>query len=436
MIGTIGVPKTIGDGASRVFKTFKDKIMGLYNWVTGSTTPGTSNQTQLKGSQSHETKPIELEQAFNGAYRSYRINGRPKMDVDTFFNTIRKGLIDLIKRELNDLNSAKIQTTTWIRFVRDEPQERVELAFNSLMTSVYQGSDLDQIVNGMITHMETQIENPALSNSRSVFDEVLYLDTNFHHLNLTRGSSYFPLPEWLARKKAIVNPHNNNKECFKWAVIAAENVGMKDPQGILNLRKFADNYNWSGLKFLVVIKNINVFEMNNDISINVLLVENKDIYICRKGIRRDHEINLLLISEGGIQHYTTIKSLSRLLASKNSKHAHKQHFCNNCLQGFTLESRRDEHQVYCEDNEVIRVEMPRKGSTVEFYNGQNQFKVPFIMYADFELILEPIQGPNPVPTGPYTSEVTTHSPSGWCVYSKFTYREVKDPLTLYRGKDC
>ena len=47
--------------------------------------------------------------------------------------------------------------------------------------------------------------------------------------------------------------------------------------------------------------------------------------------------------------------------------------------------------------------MPRKGLTVEFCDGQNQFKVPFIMYADFELILEPIQGPNPEPTGPYTS---------------------------------
>ena len=27
-------------------------------------------------------KPIELEQAFGGAYRSYRINGKPKLDVD------------------------------------------------------------------------------------------------------------------------------------------------------------------------------------------------------------------------------------------------------------------------------------------------------------------------------------------------------------------
>ena len=57
------------------------------------------------------------------------------------------------------------------------------------MTSVYQGSDLDQIVDGMIANMKFQIENPALLNSRFVFDEVLYLDVNFHQLNLTRGIS-------------------------------------------------------------------------------------------------------------------------------------------------------------------------------------------------------------------------------------------------------
>ena len=326
--------------------------------------------------------------------------------------------------------------TMWIRFVREDEkgQERVELAFKSLMMNVCRGSDLGQIVNEMIANIKFQIENPALLNSRFVFDEVLHLDANFYQLNLTRGSSYLPLPDWLAKKKAIINPHNNNEECFKWAVIAVENVGMKDPQRVSNLRKFTNNYNWSGVNFPVAIKNIKDFEMNNGISINVLLVENKDIYICRKGIRGNREINLLLISEGGIWHYTAIKSLSRLLTSRNTKHKCKQHFCNNCLQGFTLESSRDKHQVDCENNEAVRIEMPQKRSTVEFCDGQNQFKVLFMMYADFELILEPIQGPNPEPTSSYALEVTKHSPSGWCVYSKFAYGEVKDPLKLYRGK--
>ena len=204
------VPKPIKDGASKAFKACKDKVMGLYNRVTGST----GNETRIK--EPKPFKPIELEQAFGGAYRSYRINGKPKIDVDMFFNRIRKRLelkrIELIERELKTRTSARIQTTAWIRFVRDGPprspgeahdeegQERVELAFNSLMTSVYRGSETDQIVDGMIANMKFQIENPALLNSRFIFDEFLYLGVNFHQLNLTRGSSYLPLPDWLARK--------------------------------------------------------------------------------------------------------------------------------------------------------------------------------------------------------------------------------------------
>ena len=127
------VPKPVKDSASKVFKTFKDKVMGLYNRVTGST----DNETRIK--EPKPFKPIKLEQAFEGVYRSYRINGRPKIDVDMFFNRIRKELIELIKRELKTRTSARIQMTAWIRFVGDdkEGQERVELAFNSLMMSVY-----------------------------------------------------------------------------------------------------------------------------------------------------------------------------------------------------------------------------------------------------------------------------------------------------------
>ena len=168
------------------------------------------------------------------------------------------------------------------------------------MTSVYRGSEPDQIVDGVIANIKFQIEKPALLNSRLVFDEVLYLDVNFHQLNLMRGSSYLPLPDWLVRKKVIINPHNNDEECFKWAVITAENVGMKDPQRVSNLRKFTDNYDWSVLKFPVSTENIGVFETNNNISVNVLAVEGRDIYIHRKGWRMGPEINLLMVSEDGI----------------------------------------------------------------------------------------------------------------------------------------
>ena len=57
------------------------------------------------------------------------------------------------------------------------------------------------------------------------------------------------------------------------------------------------------------------------------------------------------------------------------------------------------------------------------------------MYADFESILELIQGLENNPRISATRGVNVHTPSGWCVRSEFAYGEVKDPLKLYRGKD-
>ena len=138
------------------------------------------------------------------------------MDVDTFFNWIRQNLIDLMNRELTDLGSARVQTTAWIRFIQaleDDfgnviGSDRVRLQFSSRMTEIFQGSDLDEIIDEMIAHMKTQIENPALANSRFRFNEVLYIDISFYQLNLTRGSSYIPLSSWIANKKVVINPKN------------------------------------------------------------------------------------------------------------------------------------------------------------------------------------------------------------------------------------
>ena len=73
---------------------------------------------------------------------------------------------------------------------------------------------------------------------------------------------------------------------------------------------------------------------------------------------------------------------------------------------------------------------------MKFHHGKKKFKVPFIMSADFESILEPIQATNPNPEESYTKEINKHIPSSFCVYSKSTYGKVENPLKLHRAKDC
>ena len=115
------------------------------------------------------------------------------------------------------------------------------------------------------------------------------MDIDFHRLHLTRGSSYIPLPDWLAKKKAIINPKNSDLECFKWAVIASmrwEEID-RDHQRISKLRRYEDDFDWDGIKLPASIRNIKRFESRNEIMINILALEDKKVYICRKGKEYD-----------------------------------------------------------------------------------------------------------------------------------------------------
>ena len=297
---------------------------------------------------------------------------------------------------------------------------------------------MDEIVTAIIEHMAQQIENPALKDSKFVFHGVIGVNIDFHRLNLTRGSSYIPPPDWLMEKKAIINPKNSDMECFKWAVIADsrwEEIGI-NPERISKLRRYEDDFDWNGFKFPASFRDIKRFESRNEITINILAFECKKVYICKKGKEYEQVANLMLIMDRNNKHYVAIKSLRRLLSMQNSKHKESQHFYINCLQGFNEKKPRDEHLVYCRNNEAVIIEMPNSKSIVQYSDGQYQFKVPFMMYADFESTLEPIQGASNNPNLFSTREVNVHMPSGWCVYAKFSYGEITNPLAEYRGLNC
>ena len=133
-------------------------------------------ESHPKIEETHTPEFRQLEQAFDRAYRSYRVMGRPRMDPEESYRLVRSSLIDLITRELSGLRSVRIQTTTWIRFRRDDfltpDSESVELAF---MTDFFKGSEIDRLSDIMINHMREQIESPALMNRRFIFDQVLRL---------------------------------------------------------------------------------------------------------------------------------------------------------------------------------------------------------------------------------------------------------------------
>ena len=329
------------------------------------------------------------------------------------------------------------------------------MPFNSLMTEFFDASDINDLIQRMLAYIKAQTENPKFPESGFTLDKIMHLYINFHRLVLTRGSSYTELSKWLKSKKAVINPKNKDEECFKWAVIEAlhhEEI-KHHPERISLLRPYENQYNWKGLEFPVSIKKIDKFEKNNPgIAVNVFFgnKKNHNTYTARKSERNvkcKKQVNLLMIVDGEKRHYTAIKNISRLLSKLNGKTQHTYHYCMNCLNGFRTESVRDKHYEYCSSNGHIKVKMStEKEKWLKFHDGQYQFKVPFMLYADFESILKSVdewykEKMNTMKAerkgnASYTEKINTHAPLGWCVHRTFAYGDISNPVKMYQSKDC
>ena len=157
------------------------------------------------------------------------------------------------------------------------------------------------------------------------------------------------------------------------------------------LQYYEGQYNWNWLEFPLPIQKIDKFEGNNPgIAINVLFNKKEGIYtVSRSELngKCKKQVNLLMVVDVEKRHYTGIKNISRLLSKSNGKTQHIYHYYMNCLNGFRTSSARDKHYGYCSSNSHVKAKMPsEKEKWLKCHDGQFQFKVPFMLHADFESI--------------------------------------------------
>ena len=73
------------------------------------------------------------------------------------------------------------------------------------------------------------------------------------------------------------------------------------------------------------------------------------------------------------------------------------------------------------------------------YNiGEKSLKAHFAIYLDLECLLKKEQSHenNNNSKKSYTEKKARHVPSGWVMFTKFSFGEKQNKLNYYRGKDC
>ena len=81
--------------------------------------------------------------------------------------------------------------------------------------------------------------------------------------------------------------------------------------------------------------------------------------------------------------------------------------------------------------------MPTKeNNIIKCKHGEKSMKLPFVIYADLECLLEKISMCINNPNESSTTKINKHTPSGYSIFTSCSFDESKNKLNYYRGKDC
>ena len=171
------------------------------------------------------------------------------------------------------------------------------------------------LFNTILNKIQQAMETSNERGSGFTHDSVGLLYYHFQRIDIRRGESYIMSPDWIASKKATINPKNEkDNECFKWSIIAGLNYNKINEKELKKLLKFRR----VDTDFSSYQRDWEEFEQeNNSIALNILFVSHnsEEINLAYKSSynKRKNQVILLMINdEANNCYYFAIKKLSEL----------------------------------------------------------------------------------------------------------------------------
>ena len=111
------VPKPIKNAVSKAFSRANNSILVLYDRAKKTLKDIVEKEAEEEQQQEEDIDltPHEHERALKGTSRSFVILGVTKTDFDSYFDQTKPHIKTLIENQLNEMGSAKIIMTLWVR---------------------------------------------------------------------------------------------------------------------------------------------------------------------------------------------------------------------------------------------------------------------------------------------------------------------------------
>ena len=80
--------------------------------------------------------------------------------------------------------------------------------------------------------------------------------------------------------------------------------------------------------------------------------------------------------------------------------------------------------------------LTNNNNIIKYNHAEKSIKLPFVIYADLECLLEKMSTCINIPNESSTTKINKHTPSGYSIFTHCSFDKSKNKLNYYRGKDC
>ncbi|CAH0404376.1 unnamed protein product [Chilo suppressalis] len=365
---------------------------------------------------------LKYESAFDGKTKSYTIT-LYGMDhatsVQDIFNDLHDTISSLIRESV--INANQVKVTLDLEVCRNDYEYET---YNFGATAdITLEAGVEPFVDDAAKNIQSKY-NTCISTPESIQFLNLYL-----HIHEIVASPSLQLPESFLDH--VVDLEVNDDTSFKWSVLAALHPEVE----LELLEEYSDDLVMDGIDSLVQLDDIPHIEDMNTFSINVFMLnynyELKDSEIGgpvhHTKTRKGKHINLLLLHDNDRTRFCYISDLKGLVCPLSIN----KHLCDGCLTVFDKHAILHKHQQ--EECPKVKIAFPKEKS-MSFCNTERLEDVPFVVYADFEALLEVMDNKSNN-TQAYARNIRKHVPYSYGYYIK-CIDDTYSKLETYVGPDC
>ena len=311
----------------------------------------------------------------------------------------------LLDKRLNLLKGIKCNETLDVQFEKLGGEGRMiekSFTFTSRPQVIMNKDDTKSALQNMRSDIEVKIDRFTMLGSGWAVIGLLNHDLHVNKYDPLAARSYIKLPAEIQNRLATINIQNTDDKCFIYCLDRALDPNpepSKLERVSSHLKNVCETLGLNDIKTPVNVQDLPKIESQFNVSINLYghSESNKNptdmnpiqiypIHITQSTATK--RIDLLVTTNTETNHYIWIKNFNKLCAGV-TKNASKKFFCKHCIQHFPSKERLEKHMMDCIVlTKCQAFQMPGEGEVIKFKSFRETVKIPFVIYADLESILQ------------------------------------------------